>query len=52
MDLEGQTVTKSADLSLLTHTKQLLLVTFFDMSAGMGSMTGRKDGVWMDRHER
>ena len=42
-------VTKNAYFSLLTHTKQLLLVIFWDKNAGIGSVSGRdrrKDDVW------
>ena len=44
MDSRGLKVTKNAYFSLLTHTNQLLLVTFCDTIAGIGSVTGRKDG--------
>ena len=43
----GLRVTKDAYFSLLTHTKQLLLVTYFDTTADTGVsfwMHGRKDG--------
>ena len=53
MDPRGLVVTKNVYFSLLTHTKQLLLVTFCDMLAGIevsfwadgtGRMDGRTDG--------
>ena len=55
----GLRVTKDAYFSLLTHTKQLLLVTFCDMLAGIevsfwadgtGRTDKRTDG-WTDRRE-
>ena len=41
MDPEGLRVTQNAYFSLLTHTKQLLLVTFCDMTAGIVSVMGQ-----------
>ena len=38
---------KNAYFSLLTHTKQLLLVTFCYTTVGIGSVTGRMEG-WTD----
>ena len=40
IDPWGLRVTKNAYLSLLTHTKQLSLVTFFDTTAGIVSEPG------------
>ena len=37
MDPRGLVVTKNVYFSLLSHTKQLLLVTFCDMTAGIGA---------------
>ena len=37
MDLRGLMVTKNAYFSLLTHIKQLLLVTLCDTTAGIGN---------------
>ena len=55
MDLRGLVVmvTKNAYFPLLTHTKQLLLVTLCDMAAGIGnSKVGRDaDAGRMDRRE-
>ena len=53
MDLRGQRVIKNAYFSLLTQTKQLLLVTLCDTIAGIGNLeVGRDaDTVWTDRHE-
>ena len=34
-------LTKNAYLSLLTHTKPLLSVTFYDMITGIGSVKGQ-----------
>ena len=36
MDLRGLRVTQNEYFSLLTHTKQLLIVTFCDKTAGIG----------------
>ena len=47
MDLRGLVVTKNAYFSLLTHTKQLLLVTICYITAGNGVSFlkhGRTDG--------
>ena len=47
MDPKGLVVTKNAYFSLLTHIKQLLLVTFCDPTAGIGvsfRTHGRTDG--------
>ena len=44
MDLRGLVVTKNAYLLLLTHIKQLLLVTLCNTTAGIGnSKVGRRD---------
>ena len=37
MDPRGLAVTPNAHFSLMTHTKQLSLVTFCDTTAGIGS---------------
>ena len=37
MDPKGLVVTKNAYLSLLTHIKQLLLMTLWDTTAGIGN---------------
>ena len=53
MDLRGLVVTKNAYFSLLTHTKQLLLVTLYDMTAGIG-ISKKWDlaaTVWTNRGE-
>ena len=44
---------KNAYFSLSTQTKQLLLVTFCDTTAGIGvtSWTDRKGNEWTDRRE-
>ena len=39
----GLRVTQNAYFSLITHTKQLLLVTFCDTTAGIRSETGRDE---------
>ena len=48
MDRRGLRVTQNAYFSLITHTKQLLLVTFSDTTAGIGASfrtdTRRTDG--------
>ena len=44
MDPWGLRVTQNAYFSLLTHTKQLLLVTFCDTTAEIGSDKERLDG--------
>ena len=49
----GLRVTQDAYFSLMTHTKQLLLVTFCDNTAGNGAFFrthGTTDG-WTDRHD-
>ena len=55
MDPRGLVVTKNAYLLLLTHTKQLLLVTFCNTIAGFGSVmvwdadaTKAAAVIWMD----
>ena len=48
MDLRRLRVAKIAYFSLLTHTKQLILVTFYDTNAVTGSGT-EQDGRPMDR---
>ena len=46
MDPRGLVVTKNVYFSLLTHTKQLLLVTLSHMPAGIGnSEVGRRDAA-------
>ena len=48
MDLRGLSVTKNAYFPLLTHTKQLLLVTFCDKTTESGvrfRTHGRTDGT-------
>ena len=48
----GLRVTQNAYFSFLAHTKQLLLVKFWDTTAGIGSGTGQDaDTVRMDRLE-
>ena len=42
MDLRSLRVTQTTQFSLLTHTKQLLLVTLCDTTAGIG-----KNGIVM-----
>ena len=37
MDPSALSATQITYFSLLTHTKQLLFVTFFDMTAGIGA---------------
>ena len=52
MDLMSLRVTQNAYFSLLTHTKQLLLVTFCDKTAGSGVRFwthGRQTDGWTDR---
>ena len=57
LDLGGLRVIYNAYFSLLAHTKQLVLVTFKDKTAGIGVgfwMDGRMDGRkrndrWTDR---
>ena len=51
MDPKGLKVTQYAYFSLLTHTKELLLVTFCDMTAGLEKMkvTYGRTYVWKDR---
>ena len=53
MYLRGLRVTKNACLSLLTHTKKPLIVTFCDTTAGIGNWMGQDTdaAVWMDRRE-
>ena len=55
MGPRGLRVIKNAFYSFLTHTKQLLLVSFCDPAAGYGAASfqailteGRTDG-WIDR---
>ena len=43
MDPKGQRVTQNAYFSPLTHTKQFLLVTFCDMTAGNGTSFGQTE---------
>ena len=47
MDTGGMRVTKNAYFSLLTHAKQLLLVKFFDTTAGIRASFWTHE--WMDR---
>ena len=47
----GLRVTQNAYFSLITHTKQLLLVRFCDTTAGIGASfwtQGRMDGQWTE----
>ena len=48
-------VAQNEYFSLLTHTKQLLLVTFCDTAAGIGNSEMGSDAItnaiWMDRRE-
>ena len=46
MDPRGLRVTQNAYFSLITHTKQLLLVTFSDTTAGIGA------SFWTDAQQR
>ena len=48
MDPKSPRVTKNTYLSLSTHMKQFLLVTFFDTTVGIGSGTGQKAEGWTD----
>ena len=54
MDLRGLRVTKNAYFSLLTLTKQLLLVTLCDMTAGIENLEVGHDAaaaIWTDRRK-
>ena len=55
MNLKGLRVTKNSQFSLLTHTKQLWSVTFFDTAAGIGNSEMGSDAntnaIWTDRRE-
>ena len=55
MDPRGLVVTKNAYLLLLTHIKQLLLVTLCNTTAGIGNLKVGRDAnaaaIWMDRRE-
>ena len=54
MDLRGLVVTKNVYFSLLTHIKQLLLVTLCHTPAGIGNLKVGRDSaaaVWTDRRE-
>ena len=50
MDPIGLRMTNNASFSLLTHTKQLLLVTFCYTTTGIGSVTWW-DVTWWDHHK-
>ena len=47
MDLRGQRVTQNAYFSLLTHTKQLLLVKCCDRTAGIGDRFWHCLALWI-----
>ena len=49
MDFRGLRVTKDAYFSLLIHTKQLSLVTFYDTTTGIGSMMIQTGGDGMQK---
>ena len=44
----GLRVTQNAYFSLMTHTKQLLLVTFCYTTAGIGASFGHTDVGWSE----
>ena len=54
MDPKGLVVTKNAYFSLLTHIKELLLVTLCDTTSGIENSkvdADAADAVWTDRRE-
>ena len=54
MDSKGHMMTQNADFSLITHTKQLLLVTFCDTTAEIGASfrtQGQTDGRRIDKRK-